>query len=214
MKRSFDVLAARGFLVALAVLLLNDFVLNPAFGNAFTGKLSDFAGLFAFSVFWMAVFPRRRWVVCAATAAAFVAWKSAAAQPLIDLWNAWMPLTVGRTVDATDLVALVWVAAAYRYAGNGTPAANGFAGAVGAGPRLPLRLRGNELHLPVLVPEPVRLPSRGTRAGGERRLAAHGSVPAGARMGRHGGAVYSGRELLWHDERQARGPWRCRSDGR
>jgi hypothetical protein len=115
MKRSFDVLAARGFLIALAALLLNDFVLKPAFGNAVTGKLSDFAGLFAFAAFWMAVLPHRRRAVCAATAVAFVLWKSAAAQPLIDLWNAWTPLTVGRTVDASDLIALVSVGAAYQY---------------------------------------------------------------------------------------------------
>ena len=117
MKRSDDLLVAPGFLAALGVLLLNDFVLKPAFGNALTGKLSDFAGLFAFALFWMAVFPRRRAMVCAATAAAFVLWKSAAWQPLIDAWNAWIPLTVGRTVDASDLVALVAVGAAYRYAG-------------------------------------------------------------------------------------------------
>ncbi len=46
------------FLASLALLLVNDFYLKAQFGNWFTGKLSDFAGLIAFALFWSAVFPR------------------------------------------------------------------------------------------------------------------------------------------------------------
>ena len=84
MVRRLDALLAPPALGALALLLLNDFVLKPAFHNALTGKLSDFAGLFLFAVFWIAVFPRHRGLVVLATAAGFVFWKSPAAQPLID----------------------------------------------------------------------------------------------------------------------------------
>lgn len=48
-KRS-EILASPGFLISLSLLLCNDFVLKPTFSNQFTGKLSDFAGLFAFTV--------------------------------------------------------------------------------------------------------------------------------------------------------------------
>jgi hypothetical protein len=106
-----------GFVAAVAILLLNDFVLKEAFGNALTGKLSDFAGLFAFALFWIALIPARAGAVCAAVGAAFVLWKSPAAQPAIDAWNARMPFAIERVVDATDLVALVSVVAAYWYAG-------------------------------------------------------------------------------------------------
>jgi hypothetical protein len=43
------------FVCAVALLLLNDWVLKPAFPGWWTGKLSDFAGLFAFALFWSAV---------------------------------------------------------------------------------------------------------------------------------------------------------------
>ena len=41
------------FLVGLGILLLNDFYLKYAFSNAFTGKLSDVAGLFIFPFFFL-----------------------------------------------------------------------------------------------------------------------------------------------------------------
>lgn len=39
------------FLIALFILILNDWVLKHTFNNTLTGKLSDFAGLFAFAFF-------------------------------------------------------------------------------------------------------------------------------------------------------------------
>ncbi len=44
------------FVVALIFLLLNDFYLKSAFGNAITGKISDVFGLFVFSLFFLALF--------------------------------------------------------------------------------------------------------------------------------------------------------------
>ena len=45
-----------GFNITLAILLLNDFILKDLYGNWLTGKLSDFAGLFVFSLFFSAYF--------------------------------------------------------------------------------------------------------------------------------------------------------------
>lgn len=110
-----DLLASYAFVGALAILLLNDFVLKEAWGNLITGKLSDFAGLFAFPVFWTAVLPRYRTLIHWGTAALFVLWKLPVSEPLIVNWNSWAPLTVGRTADPTDLLALTSVACAYYF---------------------------------------------------------------------------------------------------
>ena len=52
-KRS-DILISPGFVISLFLLLINDFYLKPELDSSFTGKLSDFAGLFVFTLFWMA----------------------------------------------------------------------------------------------------------------------------------------------------------------
>ncbi|MBW3554543.1 MAG: hypothetical protein KY466_13595 [Gemmatimonadetes bacterium] len=88
------------------LLIVNDWILKPVYGNGFTGKLSDFAGLFAFGVFLCAVLPRRRRLVLGLVAVAFAVWKSDLSQPLIDGWNALGLFRVGRTVDFSDLFAL------------------------------------------------------------------------------------------------------------
>lgn len=110
-----NVLASPLFLAATALLLVNDFVLKALMPGTVTGKLSDFAGVFAFAVFWMAVFPNSRRTVLIVVAAAFTAWKSPVVQPLIELWNASMPFRIGRTVDATDLIALITLPFALTY---------------------------------------------------------------------------------------------------
>lgn len=106
MKRNLDLLTTPAFLVALALLLVNDFALKSAFHNALTGKLSDFAGLFAFALFWMSLFPARRRLICVTVAVAFAIWKSAWSQSLIGAWNTLPLFDIGRTIDYTDLIAL------------------------------------------------------------------------------------------------------------
>lgn len=114
-ERNLQVLTSRGFLAGLALLLLNDFLLKPLFHNALTGKLSDFAGLFVFPLFWAALVPRLRRHIYLATAALFAVWKSAHSQPLVEAWNGLHLIPLGRTVDATDLVALCVLPASYLY---------------------------------------------------------------------------------------------------
>jgi len=114
-ERSFRVLGSPGFLIGLSLLLLNDFVFKEHMHNWFTGKLSDFAGLFVFSLFWLAFFPRHKTFVCVSTAILFVFWKSAYSEFLIDGWNRLPFFEINRTVDYTDLWALLIVPVSYFY---------------------------------------------------------------------------------------------------
>jgi hypothetical protein len=109
-------LASPAFIAALALLVANDFALKPLFHNALTGKLSDFAGLFALGLFVATLWPRHAPLLGAAIAAAFTFWKTSYAEPLIESLNVVSPFAFGRTVDLTDLMAIpmiplaVWAA--------------------------------------------------------------------------------------------------------
>ena len=98
------------YVIALFLLLLNDHVLKSAFPGFVTGKLSDFAGVFAFAAFFASVIPRRAAAICAATGALFVWWKSPLSQPVVEA------LGMSRVVDWTDLAALIVLPFAYRFA--------------------------------------------------------------------------------------------------
>ena len=105
----FESLTSPAFIAALALLVVNDFALKPLFHNALTGKLSDFAGLFAVTLFAVAAWPQHRHMAGSLIAAAFVFWNTGYADPLVAWLNALSPFTVGRTVDLTDVVALPMV---------------------------------------------------------------------------------------------------------
>lgn len=114
-ERHLHILASPVFLVSLLLLLSNDFVFKEQFHNGLTGKLSDFAGLFAFPLFWAAFFPRRKYLIYVSTAALFVFWKSVYSQPLIEVWNSLPFFPVDRTVDYGDLFALMVLPVSYAY---------------------------------------------------------------------------------------------------
>lgn len=114
-RNSHHLLGSTGFLIGLLLLLLNDFVFKEQFHNGLTGKLSDFAGLFVFSLFWTAFFPRQKAFVFVSTAALFLFWKSVYAQFLIDGWNSLPFFGIQRTVDYSDLWALLILPFSYRY---------------------------------------------------------------------------------------------------
>lgn len=113
--RSLYILCSPGFLIGLLLLLSNDFVFKEQFHNGLTGKLSDFAGLFAFSLFWIALFPRRRTFICIATAVLFVFWKSSHSQLLIEEWSRLAFFEINRTVDYSDLSALLVLPLSHFY---------------------------------------------------------------------------------------------------
>ncbi len=103
------------FIAALALLLLNDFVLKDALDNWFTGKLSDFTGLFVFPLFWTALFPKYKKLFFWWTMGLFIFWKSSLSDDIINNWNMLGILPVSRVVDYTDLLALVVLPLAYIY---------------------------------------------------------------------------------------------------
>lgn len=114
-ENSHQILLSPFFLLGLFLLLLNDFVLKSTFHNFFTGKLSDFAGLFVFPLFFAAFFPKRKLFVYFSTAFLFVFWKSSFSQGLIDLWDSFQFFKIGRTIDYTDLSALLILPLSYFY---------------------------------------------------------------------------------------------------
>jgi hypothetical protein len=118
LKTNTASLASPAFVASALLLLINDFVLKPQIGNAVTGKLSDFAGLFAFPFFWSALFARYHVPIYFGTAAAFILWKSPLSGPWIDAWNSISLLQVERVVDASDLLALAVLPLSYWFAVN------------------------------------------------------------------------------------------------
>ena len=117
-KRELSILVSPAFITGLSLLLLNDFLFKALFHNWLTGKLSDFAGLFIFPLFFSALFPERKRVVYLLTATLFIFWKSTASQPLIDLLNNLFSLPLGRVVDPADLLALLVLPVSYLYSFN------------------------------------------------------------------------------------------------
>ena len=109
-------LTSPAFVVAISLLLLNDWLLKPMFGGWLTGKLSDVAGLFAFPLFFTALLPRERNVHYALTAVGFVLWKSPAASAPLAFWNSLGMLPIARVVDYTDWLALLALVPSYRVA--------------------------------------------------------------------------------------------------
>ncbi|MCW3083718.1 MAG: hypothetical protein JWP12_1084 [Bacteroidetes bacterium] len=107
MQEKFKILSSKGFVIALALLLLNDFIFKTTFHNWFTGKLSDVAGLFIFPIFWTAFFPKQKKTIYFFTALIFIFWKSPFSQFLINDWNALNLLSIYRVIDYSDLIALL-----------------------------------------------------------------------------------------------------------
>jgi len=94
------------FLLALLVLLCNDLWWKYQFHNTLTGKLSDVAGLFVFSVFLWVIVGKRKHLLFIATAIIFVWWKSPLSESFIEGWNGLAPFTLHRTIDFSDCLAL------------------------------------------------------------------------------------------------------------
>ncbi len=115
MKSNLKILTSFWFLIGLIVLLLNDFIFKEMYGNWVAGKLSDFAGLFIFPLFWTAVFSKYKKPIFFFTALFFVFWKSPYSQCFIDCWNCFMFFKITRVVDFTDLMALLVLPIAFQY---------------------------------------------------------------------------------------------------
>ena len=113
MRESYKHLVSIPFLGALFTLLLNDFFLKPSLHNFLTGKISDFCGLFVFSIFWTALFPNRKNIIFFLTAILFVLWKSPYSTPFIEVFSRHL-FPIGRVIDLSDLAALLVLPLAYK----------------------------------------------------------------------------------------------------
>lgn len=108
-KKSYHLLLHPIFLLSVLLLLLNDFYLKPAYHNWFTGKLSDFSGLFAFAVFLTAVSGIQKLHIIIFVVLSFFWWKSPLSAGFILFLNQGAGIHVSRVVDYTDLWALIVV---------------------------------------------------------------------------------------------------------
>ncbi len=102
------------FVGGLLLLLLNDHVFKAAYGNALTGKLSDFAGVLILPLFLRFVTGRSTVFCLGLTVCFFTWWKSPLSQPAIDLINGFGALHLVRMVDYTDLLAFLILPLSWR----------------------------------------------------------------------------------------------------
>jgi hypothetical protein len=90
------------FWLSAILLFCNDFIWKSSFHNAFTGKLSDIAGLSLWVLFWEAWLPMRfRLHLYLLSAVAFAWFKSPLSDTFLTVFH------LGRVVDYTDLWALL-----------------------------------------------------------------------------------------------------------
>ena len=115
MTRDPKILTSYWFVLGLTILLMNDFILKELYGNWLTGKLSDFAGLFIFPLFWVALLPKHKNKIFWLTGLLFIIWKSHFSQILIETFNNFNLLKITRTIDYTDLIALLILPIAYNF---------------------------------------------------------------------------------------------------
>lgn len=116
MKNS-DYLLNRVFLLALFLLLFNDFYLKAAFPSFLSGKLSDLSGLIVFTLFLTFLFGSRfKGIVFITTALLFCWWKSALSNSFILQWNSLFSFySIERVVDYSDMFCLGILIPVYFY---------------------------------------------------------------------------------------------------
>jgi hypothetical protein len=93
-------------------LFINVIGIKAEFNNVFTGKLSDFAGLFALPFLMAAFYPKHRKLIHIFTAILFVFWKSEFSQFIIDFCNT-NACPINRVIDLADNVALISIPLSY-----------------------------------------------------------------------------------------------------
>ncbi len=102
------------FITSIIVLLINDMYLKYEYHNYITGKLSDFAGIFAFPYFFSSFLPKKSKSIYIFSGILFIFWKSEYSQIIIDFANL-NGIGVHRTVDYSDLIALLILPFSYNY---------------------------------------------------------------------------------------------------
>lgn len=114
MVRNPNLLRSKLFLLGLLVLVLNDHYFKLAYPTWFTGKISDFAGLFVLPILLSSISEKSITLNYFLTALIFIFWKSPIVEPFITAGNA-LGIPFHRTVDYTDFIALVILPFSYKY---------------------------------------------------------------------------------------------------
>lgn len=116
MKNSYYLLN-RVFLLALFLLLFNDFYLKAAYPSFLSGKLSDLSGLVVFAFFFTSLTGNRsKTLIFISTALLFCWWKSSLSSEFIDWWNhSFRFYPIERVVDYSDLFCLPVLIPLYFY---------------------------------------------------------------------------------------------------
>jgi hypothetical protein len=102
------------FIISLLLLAINDHYLKYEYPGWFTGKLSDFAGIYVLTYLLFRQFPNKIRLISASVAIAFIWWKSPHSSPIIGYLNT-INLPMERVVDYSDLMALIVMIPAYHY---------------------------------------------------------------------------------------------------
>ena len=118
MKHNAHFLLNWPFVIGLLLLLINDHFLKDIFGNWFTGKLSDFAGVMILPLFQAFLFSWKPWQVVMSTVVFFVFWKSSLSGIFIDFYNTLSPISISRVVDYSDLLAFAVLPLSYAVLQN------------------------------------------------------------------------------------------------
>lgn len=95
------------FCFGLVLLVLNDHFLKEAFGNWYTGKISDFAGVLILPMFIKFLFSTSTQKSIVSTIVLFTFWKSPFSQFMIDGFNSIGLFHINRIIDYTDLMAFM-----------------------------------------------------------------------------------------------------------
>lgn len=103
------------FLSGILLLVVNDHYLKWTYSNWLTGKISDFAGLLVLPFFLSYLFPKRILPNVVGTGLFFIFWKSPFSQGAIEVYNEIAPIQIVRTVDYSDLTALVILPFSYFF---------------------------------------------------------------------------------------------------
>ena len=102
------------FIISLLLLAINDHYLKYEYPGWFTGKLSDFVGIYALGYLLYRLFPDKIRLISVSLILGFIWWKSPLSSTIISYINA-INLPINRVVDYTDLLGLIALIPAYRY---------------------------------------------------------------------------------------------------
>jgi len=105
------------FLISIVILLTNDLFLKYEYHNFLTGKLSDFAGLFAFPFFISYFYPKQSKPIYIFTGILFMLWKSELSQPIFEAAQV-LNIGIYRTIDYSDFIAIIIMPLSYKYFKN------------------------------------------------------------------------------------------------